>query len=171
MLASLADERSGVACSPAQPLDITTFFAGSSRQAALLFLACAYSPDAAPARLQAALDGGAGLPAVTGMLALAHRLDAGRLLHAALDWAQERRDEVYELDPGLWLTTAAALQLDVLRGRLVAWAVSRLSQGPEAAAALLQVGVGCGASCRKPWGGECTTAPSCCASYTAPDTP
>lgn len=150
MLASLADERSGAACSPAHPLDISTFFAGSSRQAALLFLACAYSPDAAPARLQAALDGDGGLPAVTGMLALAHRLDASRLLHAALDWAQQRQDEVYCQEPTLWLSTAAALQLDGLWGRLAAWAVERLREGPEAAAALLQV-----CTCEWQAGGSC----------------
>lgn len=140
MLASLADECSGAACSPAQPLDVSAFFSGARRPAVMLFLSCAYSgPEATPARLQTSLAHTGGLQDVAGMLALAHRLSADRLLHAALDWAHAQADEVYDADPTLWFRTAAELQLDCLRGRLAAWVVAQLRRSPAVAVDLLQV--------------------------------
>lgn len=140
MLASLADDHSGTACSPAHPLDISTFFAGAPRPALMLFLSCAYGgPEATPSRLQVSLMDTGGLRDVAGMLALAHRLSADRLLRAALDWAHARPDVVYSANPTLWFRTAGELQLDLLRGRLAAWVVDQLRRSPAVAFSLLQV--------------------------------
>lgn len=143
MLASLASPSSGAACSPRQPLDVTPFFQGTSRAATLLFLSCAYSQAAAEQQLEAATaDGGPeGLDALTGMLRLAHRLDAPRLLRWALGWAHGRRERLYGADPTAWLLLAEELHLDELRAQVAEWLVAVLRSGPATATAVLQASV------------------------------
>lgn len=152
LLASFSGPPSGAACSPGQPLDISTFFQGASLPATLLFLACTYAPESAEAQLAAALgrhDGSkggaaagaapaAGVDTLAGMLRLAHRLDAPRLLRTALAWIQQQGRAVYAPGPGSWLGLAEELQLDELRAGVLAWAVRELAAGPGPAAALLQ---------------------------------
>lgn len=158
LLASFASPPSGTACSPAEPLDISTFFQGAPLPAVLLFLACTYAPESAEARLSAALEGrvggssgsgdndagtagsasAAGVDLVVGMLRLAHRLDVPRLLNATLSWIQQQGRAVYAPSPGSWLGLAEELQLEELRAGVLAWAVRELAAGPNAAAALLQ---------------------------------
>ncbi len=151
LLASFSGAPSGAACSPAEPLDISTFFQDASLSAALLFLSCVYAPEPAEARLAAALgqhgDGkgsgsgascAAGVDVVVGMLRLAHRLDVPLLVRTTLTCIQQHGRTVYAPNPGSWLGLAEELQLEELRGGVLAWAARELAAGPGRAAAVLQ---------------------------------
>jgi hypothetical protein len=142
MLASLESP-----CCALEPLDITPFFFHGHSPAApalLLFLRCAYSPEAVAQQLDDAAAAAtgvgpeAGLAALMGMLRLAHRLDAPRLLRGAVEWAHWRREQVYAADPAALLLLSEELHLEQMRSQVAAWLVASLAAAPAPAAHVLQ---------------------------------
>jgi hypothetical protein len=143
MLSSLGED--GPPTSPRTPLDVSPFFQGASRPAVLLFLRCAYHQEAVGEQLGAAaaaagVDGcGAFLSHLLGMMRLAHRLHAPRLLRSALTWAHSQRDTLtYAINPGAWLRLGEQLHQRELLAAVACWVLGRLAAGPDAAAAVLQ---------------------------------